>query len=73
MRDEMEIINEYEEIDFFGRMHLFLQYRDLRGVFQEMEHKESKVQGLEVVLTENPAKGKLPKSLCILKPLEGTK
>jgi hypothetical protein len=32
-----EILIQYAQADFFERMHLFLQYPDLRDVFGEME------------------------------------
>jgi hypothetical protein len=73
MRKERDILDEYQQNDFFGRMHLFLQYRDLRGVFQEMERKESKAPGPAVISNENPDQGELPKLFSILRPLEGTK
>jgi hypothetical protein len=37
MKQKIELWNRYELADFFGRMCLFLQYRDLRNSFQAME------------------------------------
>ena len=34
-----EILIQYAEADFFKRMHLFLQYPDLRNFFGEIERK----------------------------------
>ena len=34
-----EILIQYEQADFFERMHLFLQFPDLRNVFGEIERK----------------------------------
>jgi len=35
-----EIVKGYEGADFFKRMCLFLQHRDLRDVFQKMENND---------------------------------
>ncbi len=35
-----KIVNDYEQADFFKRMCLFLQHRDLRDAFQKMENKD---------------------------------
>jgi hypothetical protein len=40
MDREMEIMRRYEQADFFERMCLFLQFRDLRGAFQKIESKD---------------------------------
>jgi len=40
MEREMEIKRRYEQGDFFERLCLFLQYRDLRDAFQEIESKD---------------------------------
>ena len=37
MERAKEIVKEYEQADFFKRMCLFLQHRDLRDGFQKME------------------------------------
>lgn len=38
MKRVKEIVKEYEQADFFNRLCLFLQHRDLRDVFQKMEN-----------------------------------
>ena len=40
MEKKMKILAEYEQSDSFKRMHLFLQFRDLRPDFQQIEHKK---------------------------------
>jgi hypothetical protein len=37
MSQEIEILRQYEQSDFHKRLCLFLQHRDLRSVFQEIE------------------------------------
>ncbi|MBA4394481.1 MAG: hypothetical protein C0407_13090 [Desulfobacca sp.] len=72
MREKMEIIREYEQNGFCERMHLFLQFRDLRDVFQEMEHKESEARKRMVASAEEPTKRKHPEFLSVLKPRQET-
>jgi hypothetical protein len=40
MEKEIEILIQYTQADFFRRMHMFLQFPDLRDVFQEIERKD---------------------------------
>jgi hypothetical protein len=39
MKTAEEMLKEYEEADSNKRLHMFLQYRDLRHSFQEIENK----------------------------------
>jgi hypothetical protein len=57
MRKESEIIRQYEGTSFFERMHLFLQFPDLREIFQEIECYESEAQRLTAVKAEQQIKG----------------
>jgi|WetSurMetagenome_2_1015567.scaffolds.fasta_scaffold374554_1 hypothetical protein len=41
---EMEILRQYEQSEFSERMLLFIQFPDLRSIFQEIEFKESAAQ-----------------------------
>lgn len=40
MRDTHHIIEEYRQSDVVKRMYLFLEFRDLRGQFSEIDRKE---------------------------------
>jgi hypothetical protein len=44
MEKELEILIQYTQADFFKRMHMFLQFPDLRGSFQEIDLKDLAVQ-----------------------------
>jgi hypothetical protein len=68
MREERDIIEEYKQNGFFERMHLFLQYRDLRDVFQALERQEPESQPVTIYLSEGPQKEKRPKGLTVLNP-----
>ncbi len=52
MEREEEILKRYEKADFFERMCLFLEYRDLRDAFQKMGFKESTTKGESSLLAE---------------------
>jgi uncharacterized protein YehS (DUF1456 family) len=41
MERTKEIFKRYEQADFFERMCLFLQFSDLRDIFQEIEFNDS--------------------------------
>jgi hypothetical protein len=40
MEKEMEMLIQYTQADPFRRMHMFLQFPDLRGSFQEIDRKD---------------------------------
>jgi len=44
MEKEIEILIQYAQADSFKRLHLFLQFPDLRGAFQEIERKDLAAQ-----------------------------
>lgn len=41
----MELLRRYELADFFEKMCLFLQHRDMRDAFQDIEFKNSAANG----------------------------
>jgi len=44
MKKEVEMLIQYTQADFFRRMHMFLQFSDLRGSFQEIDRKDLAAQ-----------------------------
>jgi len=58
MEQEMEILIRYGEADFNERLHLFLQFPELRGAFQEIEFKNLAAQMAFRSLGRQPNKGK---------------
>jgi hypothetical protein len=44
MHKEVEMLIQYTQADFFRRMHMFLQFSDLRGSFQEIDRKDLAAQ-----------------------------
>jgi hypothetical protein len=52
MGREMEILRQYEQAEFPERMILFLQFPDLRNIFQEVEFKESAAERTNISSTK---------------------
>jgi hypothetical protein len=44
MEQEIDILIQYGEADINKKLHLFLQFPDLRGAFQEIERKDLAAQ-----------------------------
>jgi hypothetical protein len=44
MKKEVEMLIQYTQADYIKRMHMFLQYPDLRGSFQEIDRKDLAAQ-----------------------------
>jgi hypothetical protein len=44
MEKEVEMLIQYTQADFFRRMHMFLQFSDLRGSFQAIDRKDLAAQ-----------------------------
>ena len=65
MEEEIEILTRYGEAGFSKRLHLFLQFPELRWAFQEIELKELNARRALVSPTQQHHKGKcsLPQSL----------
>jgi hypothetical protein len=58
MEQEIEILMQYEKADFNKRLHLFLEFPDLRRSFQEMELKDLVAQKASKSLGEHNKKGR---------------
>jgi len=52
MERTMEILNQYEQGNFFERMCLFLHYRDQRDAFQEIKFKATDANGTSLSSSE---------------------
>jgi hypothetical protein len=60
-----EILIHYAQADFYERMHLFLQFPDLRDTFQEIERKSFRCSdGLAVVDCTAEQKGNILRFSC---------
>ena len=44
MKKEVEMLTQYTQADFCGRMHMFLQFPGLRSSFQEIDRKDLTAQ-----------------------------
>jgi hypothetical protein len=62
-----EILRQYTEARINERLHLFLQFPDLRGSFQEIDRKELAFQKAPVSLREGHDKAKCSLHLFLLK------
>lgn len=67
MNKELEIIRQYEKTGFCERMHLFLQFRDLRDIFQELEFNRSEEVEQVVSSADQPKNSKYPWLLSLFK------
>jgi hypothetical protein len=66
MEQEIDILIQYGEADMNKRLHLFLQFPDLRRGFQQIEHKELAPQSESISFREEHIKGKCARSLSLL-------
>jgi hypothetical protein len=44
MKKEVEMLTQYTQADFCGRIHMFLQFPGLRSSFQEIDRKDLAAQ-----------------------------
>ncbi len=65
VEQEIDILIQYEEADMRKRLHLFLQFPDLRRGFQEIERKHSAVRTGSTSL-RGECKGKCSNNLSLL-------
>ncbi len=56
MEKEVEILIQYTKADFFRRMHMFLQFPDLRDSFQEIDLKDLAAQKASSIKVHNKSK-----------------
>ena len=66
MEQEIEVLLKYEEADFNKRLHLFLEFPDLRRAFQEIDLKDLAVQRVFRSLSGQRNKGKHSRLLSFL-------
>jgi hypothetical protein len=66
MEKEIEKLIQYAQGDSFKRLHLFLQFPDLRGAFQEIERKDLAAQRTSPSWTEQDNKVKCSRLVSFL-------
>jgi hypothetical protein len=57
MERRKEFLDRYEHADFDESLHLYMQYRDLRNAFQEIELKRSAAKSLSVAASDKEKAG----------------
>jgi hypothetical protein len=62
-----EILNQYAEARINERLHLFLQFPDLRRSFQEIDRKDLAYHKTSISLREEHNKAKYPLHLLLLR------
>jgi len=62
-----EILRQYTEARINERLHLFLQFPDLRRSFQEIDHKELAYHNAPISLREEHSKAKYSLHLLLLR------
>lgn len=68
-----ETLIQYARADFFQRMHLFLQFPDLRGAFQEIERKDLAAQRASPSSMKQHSRGKCSQLLSFTSRIVKTK
>ena len=71
MEQEIEILMQYEKADFNKRLHLFLEFPDLRRAFQEMDLKDLVVHRASKSLGEQHKMGKWFQLLSFIGRIKG--
>ena len=66
MEQEIDILIQYGKADMGKRLHLFLQFPDLRRGFQEIERKKLAAQSGSASLRKEHIKEKCPRSVALL-------
>ena len=66
MEQNIQALLRYEEADFNERLHLFLEFPDLRWAFQKIELKDLAAQMPSKSLREDHKKGRCSRFLSLL-------
>jgi len=66
MEQKIDILIQYGKVDINTKLHLFLQFPDLRSCFQEIERKELAARLGSTSLREEHIKEKCARSVALL-------